>query len=225
MVLLIIATKFEGLTAKQKLIPIPPSLRVDAVGLPDRLKTDETAPHPEPSSTPVTETPPEVPETVTTPSTPVKNTHNAVTQKAEAKKTKSKQNTKNKALTALEKIKALQKIQNSVEKGNRVSHGTSLSPEAKESLSHQYYDLLRDKIQDNWTLPQYLLLKNLSAQVTIRVNSQGKILALQFDRSSGNPQFDQAVRRALTESIPLPAPPKDLLTTVALSGISLGFPL
>jgi colicin import membrane protein len=134
---------------------------------------------------------------------------------------------------AMDRIKALSKLHADTDtdsekdqaappiKGNKISKGNSLDGDAKESDSANYYDLVRAKLQENWALPVWLSRQNLSAQIEIQIDSHGQVRDFRFAKTSGNPQFDAAVKRTLQESQPFPVPPEDLL----MNGILIGFPL
>ena len=110
-------------------------------------------------------------------------------------------------------------------KGNKISKGSSVSGDARESNVASYFDSIRDRLQENWALPVWLARQNLSAQVDIYIDSRGNIRSFRFTRISGNPHFDDAVKKTIAQSAPFPAPPADLAATLLINGISLGFPL
>jgi TonB family protein len=133
---------------------------------------------------------------------------------------------------ALDRIKSLTKITDDRKsgapvpiRGNQVSKGTSLSEDAREAAKASYFDALRDRLHENWALPVWLARQNLSAQVQIYVDSHGRLSRFTFLRPSGNQQFDEAVKRALSESQPYPVPPEQLRGTFMADGVSVGFPL
>jgi TonB family protein len=100
-----------------------------------------------------------------------------------------------------------------------------LSGDAKESAETSYYDLIKDRLAENWALPPWLARQKLSAQVIININAQGHVARIQFTRTSGNPQFDDAIRTAIKQSDPFPSPPQEILTILQNQGILVGFPL
>lgn len=156
-------------------------------------------------------------------------------QTPEASKDVSKKNEKRreKALEAkLNRMKALARISADLDekpapviKGNQISKGSSVSGEARESAQASYYDGVLDRLRDNWALPVWLSRQDLSAQVQIFIDAQGRLHDFRFVKFSGNSQFDDAVKRALKESDPFPAPPRELSENVLVNGILFGFPL
>ncbi|MGK5084039.1 cell envelope integrity protein TolA [Bdellovibrionota bacterium FG-1] len=130
-----------------------------------------------------------------------------------------------KALNAIDKSDQAPSTRGAVVKGNQLSAGTSLSGDAKEGAETSYYDALRSKLQDNWELPVWIARQNLSAQVQIFIDSYGHVRSYQFVKTSGNPQFDSAIKKTLDESQPFPRPPADLAPSLRIDGILIGFPL
>src|SRR6185312_11718076 len=108
--------------------------------------------------------------------------------------------------------------------GNKISKGTSVSGEAKESDQANYYDSVLQRLRDNWALPIWLTRQNFSAQVQIFIDARGRLHGYRFVRVSGNAKFDDAVKRSLEESDPFPAPPRELSGNVLVNGITFGFP-
>jgi len=71
-----------------------------------------------------------------------------------------------------------------------------------------YHASLRTHIKKNWVLPEGLLKKSdISAEVIIRINRNGRIENPRFERKSGVEAFDQEVLRTLKKSDPLPPLP------------------
>jgi TonB family protein len=134
--------------------------------------------------------------------------------------------------SALERIKSLEKIEDRdtdskpvVVKGNRVSKGTSLTGDAKEAAEASYFDQLRDRLQENWALPVWVARQNLSAQVQVFIDAHGRLRNFRFVKNSGNPQFDEAIKKTLSDSQPFPIPPEGLADSLLDHGVLVGFPL
>lgn len=231
-----------GIIAKSLIFPgqptlIVPTLRVDIVGLPDILKKDlsQVTPSKDAALEEALKQAEQDAKTVKPPA-PVKSQAEPAQPDEMVLKPKTgsdaqARNKKNKS--ALDRIKALAKITSEespkktspIIKGNQISKGTSLSGDAKESAVANYYDDLRARLQDNWSLPVWIARKNLSARVLIFIDARGRLQNFQFVSSSGNPQFDDAVKRSLIESQPYPIPPSQLKGTLLAEGILVGFPL
>jgi len=211
-----------------------PTLRVDMVGLPDITKKDlmdisKALPKEAPEEKIVK---PQVKEAV-------KEDELVLNPKKKKEKEKAKEKEKdqlreNRMESALARIRALEKVREAarneeeaavVIKGNKVSKGTSLSGDAKEAAEASYYDLVKDRLIENWALPPWLARQKFAAQVMITVSAQGAVTSVKFLKLSGNAQFDEAIRTTLKDSQPLPEPPEAVLDTVESEGIVLGFPL
>ena len=84
-------------------------------------------------------------------------------------------------------------------------------------------------IQQNWALSPYLLdqsrLSDLEAKATLTYAASGEMIRYRINTPSGNQQFDDSLKRAITKSKQLPQPlPKqlDLLVTFNLKEMSRG---
>lgn len=217
-----------------------PTLKVDLVALPDVLKKDLKAPsqqaneiqnilkHAEENAKRI-----QTAEKIPAEKAPPRPDH----EMALAPKNATGSHTESKNRRALDRIRALEKIQDKVAtqdssdrraeivKGNKLSKGASLSGSATESLEANYLDVLRERIADRWFLPTWLARQNLDSLVRIHIDARGRMRSYRIVKSSGNEQFDQAVKQALDESQPFPVPPADLQDSLLAHGISVGFPL
>lgn len=217
---------------------IAPTLRVDIVDLPDVLKKDlMKAPLPEiakKDSEGEVKKPPKIADPPKTETKIEKAERDEMVLNAK-QAAKEKADREKKLRGALARIKALDRIQAipnedaepvpTVIKGNQISKGTSLSGDARESMQATYYDALRERLQENWALPLWLERQKLSAQVQIFIDRSGKTRNFKFLRLSGNAQFDEAVKRTLTQSQPFPIPPDDIRDKILVDGVLIGFPL
>lgn len=227
-----------GFISKQVFLPappieiIPPTLRVDIVGLPDILKKDlslaEPATQEDRAIREEKESKPAKKEK--TPEKPVvKEDEFAIKKRQHQEEIKNER----KAVDALARIKALARIEgmkdqgvrNSViVKGNQISQGAGLTGQQTENAKALYLDLIRNRLRQYWELPVWLSRQNLSAQVQMQVDGVGNLKGYRFIRPSGNAQFDEAVEHTLKSAAPYPYPPPELAAAL-VNGISLGFPL
>lgn len=231
------AIVIKSLVFPSKPVPYIPALRVDIVALPDVLKKDKgkVGKLAEPSrleealkeaEQKAKQIPAAKAQDMASPDEMV------LKPKLASPSAKERQK---KLKSALDRIKAIQKIAAEEErkpapvgalaKGNQLSRGTSLSGDAREAAEASYYDLIRDRLQDNWALPVWVARQNLSAQVQIFLDGRGNLRGFQFVKVSGNPQFDEAVKRTISQSQPFPVPPKELEQSLRMDGILVGFPL
>jgi outer membrane biosynthesis protein TonB len=211
-----------------------PSLKVDLVALPDQKAAEVTTPI-QPTAPEETK-PPEEAKKAEEKVEPVKEPAKTETadyslkkkqaktkaEKAEAEREEARERMKN----ALARIKALEKIRaGELIKGNKVMTGSSAKGVAMENAETVYQDIVRERVSSEWELPLWLQGKNLSAKVHIRIDRRGMISIVRFIKTSGNAQFDAAVKHTLQSASPLPAPPISILPTVSQDGIVLGFPI
>jgi TonB family protein len=216
-----------------KTIPYVPTLRVDIVGLPDVLKKDlhpvtETKPESKSAPKPQVEPPSEA---------KVKPVEKIVPEKTDEMvmkpKTAPSEDRAKKLKNALNRIKALEKVSEQDHastaapevKGNKISKGSSLDGDAKEAAEASYYDVLRDKLRDNWELAPWIQRQHLDAQIRVFIDSHGRVRQFVVVKSSGNPQFDEAVKLSVQQGQPFPTPPDGLVSSLLTDGILVGFPL
>ena len=97
--------------------------------------------------------------------------------------------------------------------------------DAKEAEGLHYFDVVRNKLQQNWFLPIWLARQNFSAQVRVYIDARGYMRSFELTKASGNSQFDDAVKRTLVDSQPFSPPPEELVRSMLSDGITIGFPL
>lgn len=242
---------FKSLFFPGNPLPYVPTLRVDLVGLPDTLKNDLSKLSHAPvdkqlaqALKQVEQKPKEIIKVTKAPAEPKVEPDEVGLKKKANEKEETKPDPKladksreKKLKSALDRIKALEDIASDTDapkaqratsmpvKGNKISKGASLSGEARESDQVQYYDLLKERLQQNWSLPVWLARQQYGAQVTLFIDGRGNVRAFRFTRSSGNSQFDDAVKRAIQQSQPFDPPPESIASTIYGSGVVVGFPL
>lgn len=225
----------KSLVFPSKPVIYTPSLRVDLVGLPDILKKDKEALNKVVSQSlekalKDAENQAKAQEKVAPQKVkPTKEIANPNDMILNPTKTASAKDRAKKMKNALDRIKALQKIEKEVEavviKGNKLSPGSSLDGNAKESQEANYIDLVRERLREEWQLPIIVARLNLSAQVEITIDTKGRVRSFRFKKFSGNSQFDEAVKRTIAQAQPFPAPPKGMRDQLLIDGILVGFPL
>jgi len=232
--------------------PLIPTLRVDLVGLPDQLKGEKGS-TPLPISPEMTEAlkqaenaareikpklPPAPPEQSALTEVPKKDEMLVKPTLAAPPTTplNAKQRQK-KMSSAVQRLKALEGIRSELSdssqtaqsktllKGNQISKGNSASGEFTENPESGYLESLRDRLADHWELPVWLSRQKLSAQTRVWIDRRGKLIRFEFQKTSGNTQFDEAVKRTIVASQPLPAPPRELSSQLENAGVLVGFPL
>lgn len=103
--------------------------------------------------------------------------------------------------------------------------GASRSTAARETgagtgaVVNAYYAQIWSRIRGNWVLPQGLLSADpWEAIVQVRIQRDGSIADLRFEKTSGNRLFDASVLRAVQKSAPFPPLP----ASFGASSIDLG---
>ncbi|MGE4131645.1 MAG: energy transducer TonB [Bdellovibrionales bacterium] len=217
---------------KAVLLPSEPldlrqAIRVDVVGLPEKIKEPDMSP----KSTPAEPKPkPLPPKEAAKPK--VKDVPKVPDLKA---KKKDLQKSQKEALNAIKSLQALDKIKKDVSdekkqdkaanevKGNRVAEGNS--PTGLEKIEFdRYLGDLENKIRGNWSIPQWLADARLTARVQILIDERGYVVKKIFKKSSGNDIFDNSVVAAIDNSSPLGEPPKRLRGLLSTGGVVLNFP-
>ena len=82
-----------------------------------------------------------------------------------------------------------------------------LSPELRD-----YFRRLEESVRSNWVLPGALVrdAAKLIVELRIVIEKDGRVSEERIERGSGNPYFDDSVRRAIRKASPLPVPPEQL---------------
>jgi hypothetical protein len=81
---------------------------------------------------------------------------------------------------------------------------------------------VRTVIQENWALSPYLIdqsrIANIEAKATLAYSAAGKLVRYRINTPSGNQQFDDSLKRAITKSQQLPHQlPQDLELNVTFN--------
>lgn len=218
------------------------AVRVDLVGLPDKVTPQDLTPAkplpnpataaPTPAAEPQAEAKPEVKKEASPKLLPQKKKDNDAIN---LDKSKSKQKD---ALNRLKQMEAMEKLEREAEaeraraqaeaarkliKGNQVSSGTQLTGLSKLQ-AEAYIEQVEQQIRSNWSLPQWLAKKPLTARVRVRFDEKGNITSTQIVKSSGNPSFDEIVVDTVRKSSPVPPPPEKFVRMLSVEGILFGFP-
>ncbi len=203
----------------------PVTLRVDLVGLPRQIKPDVDAPKPVP--TPELTPPPPTQTTPPPPALPFKTAPDPTTTTTEEGLSRAERN-----LNRLKRFQALETLETAAAKekkppaplfGNQQSPGRSVAGNAKEHSEVPYPEMIRQRLQEYWRLPRWLHDSKLNAQIRLFIAADGDLLRFEFLKSSGHPQFDQAVQKTVQEAAPFPLPPQR--ETPHTMTLDFGFPL
>jgi protein TonB len=86
------------------------------------------------------------------------------------------------------------------------------APKRNEKNHHQYFDLVRLKIERHKRYPRLARRRNIEGRVTVGfvIIPDGSVKRVRVVQSSRFKILDRAALRAVTESMPFPKPPQDL---------------
>lgn len=148
---------------------------------------------------------------------------------AKNKKTQKKAMDKLKRLSALDKIKqdvtseASKATAKKAAKPYVVSAGSELGGLDKIEAT-EYLQSLDASIKQFWQLPQWLMNKNLRAQVLVKFNTAGQLISTKVLTSSGNSTYDNYCLQAINKAAPFPKVPAKFSEKFSIDGLVVGFP-
>ena len=222
----------------QSPIDISQAIRVDMVGLPDKLKPNEM---------------PAKVEQILKEKAVLEEKFIEPTKPAEEKKLLPKKEiktdsdsinlkkTKQKQKLAVEKLKAQSAIEKMRQetldeerlkkktaaavpiKGRVISAGSALS--GLDRLQNDNYLLTLDAhIKQYWVLPQWLRNKPYKARVLVKFDGGGRILSSQIVQSSGQSAYDEYCLQAIEQASPFPKFSEKFSEKYSKDGVVFGFP-
>jgi len=91
--------------------------------------------------------------------------------------------------------------------GGGAQGSVQVSPELRD-----YFRRLEESVRNSWILPAALVrdAAKLVVELRIVIEKDGRVSEERIERGSGNPYFDDSVRRAIRKASPLPVPPEQL---------------
>lgn len=119
-------------------------------------------------------------------------------------------------------------LKNLVLSGNKLSQGSAMYGDggAGELTAFQAYaSRLPDLVRPKWTLPSFLMDKNLKARVRVWLNMSGEVTRVVIHQSSGDTEYDQRAVDAVKAAAPFPALKDEFARRAQNGDILLGFPL
>lgn len=207
-------------------IEIKRAIRVDLVGMPEKVKEPKPVATKEPKKVAPKKPAPKVEKKVEAKKPAPKKPPKVVTKKKDSKKIEKSQESainRLKALAALEKIKQEAVAAEVETKGNQVSKGNSLT--GLEQIEYdRYFDQVEQLLYSHWMLPEWLINAGLRAQALVLVDESGHVIKKEIIKSSGDPTFDAHVMAAIEKAAPFPAPPARLQGVLADQGFVFNFP-
>ncbi|KXS56600.1 MAG: hypothetical protein AMR96_01745 [Candidatus Adiutrix intracellularis] len=91
-----------------------------------------------------------------------------------------------------------------------------------DPLKAAYYQHLKDIVSSNWLPPSGSLAAGLQAIFAIRVEPNGQLSGMRLEKSSGTPDYDMSVERAIRKSSPFPPLPPVFNNTSEIAGLKFG---
>lgn len=220
------------------------SIRVDIVGLPDKVRALPEAPA-EPAAA-ATKQEPEAAKPVELEAAkkalPTKPDEAPTAVVLKPKKSDPKDSRKNQE-AALKRLDALARLERQAKadaaakaiaaagnkagsasanqiKGNEISRGNSLTGLTR--LDHdRYLDDVEIRIRKMWSPPKFLAKAGLRVRIVLFINSQGLITEHKIVQSSGNSVFDDSAIAAIESAQPFAPPPDSLESLLAQQGVEL----
>ena len=102
------------------------------------------------------------------------------------------------------------------------SDNSQLSSEQISEISYYANELLR-QVRTNWQLPSYLTNKNLTTQLEIKMDSQGRVIYKEILVSSGDDIYDSFVLKTIEKGSPY-LKPSYSVQKIIKNGIVLNIP-
>lgn len=206
-------------------IDIRTAIRVDVVGMPDKVETPKAKAKPKPpKQVKISEKPQAKPKP--RPKPIVKKPKKPTVNLNKAKSDQEKALERLKALEAIEKMKEETQKQEAVEqeyKGNVISSGSSLTGLDRIAFE-KYFDDMQVHVKQQWNLPTWLASANLKGVVAVKIDERGYVIDRVITKPSGNDVFDNLVLETVDRASPFPPPPNRLKNVLRLNGFQLGFP-
>lgn len=209
-------------------IDLRESIRVDIVGLPEKMT------EPPKLEPPGESTPPAKAEIKKVEPTPKAVAPTVPSPKAKKDLAKSQKDILAKLNKSVKMDNALDKIKESLKKdsdgkqgskiaGNTVSQGNSLTGLQRLDFD-RYISDVRTQVYNRWNIPQWLADANFKAQIRVIIDERGYVIKKVMLRSSGNEVFDGKVHEAIDGSSPFPPPPDRLRGFLSTNGAVFNFP-
>ncbi|MDA8432334.1 MAG: cell envelope integrity protein TolA [Nitrospiraceae bacterium] len=120
------------------------------------------------------------------------------------------------ALQAKQRIKKIVEIRREIGsmRGRGDTKNTSAAPRTSAAGGGQgqeatYIDRITGEIHDEWQWPDYMK-KDLEAVVSIKIQRDGTISDVRFEKKSGDHFFDRAALQAIAKASPVTPPPYEM---------------
>lgn len=227
----------------EKQEPYQAAIKVDIIGLPDKVVTPPEPPPslPQPLPSPPTQLPQTPPTEKVTPTHDVQKSKPKEPELVLKPQKNEPQNIKtSEAIEKIRKKMAIDKIKEEIKnqereeisqkvsqritqfKGNVLSPGTELTGINK--LQNENYLIQLDRhVKNFWSLPEWLARGNFKSRIRIFIDSHGLMINTQVVEGSGNAQYDDIVLETVKKAVPYPIPPEKLQERIRVLGVDLEF--
>ncbi|HMK56490.1 MAG TPA: cell envelope integrity protein TolA [Dissulfurispiraceae bacterium] len=115
------------------------------------------------------------------------------------------------AMQAKKKIEKLAQLRKSVDISAQKTSATG----AGKPGGPDYISMIGSRIQDKFRVPESMD-KDLLAIISIRIAKSGSVTVLGFEKKSGNPLYDRAAIKAISDASPLPPPASEMEVAIRL---------
>ncbi|MBI2609091.1 MAG: TonB C-terminal domain-containing protein [Deltaproteobacteria bacterium] len=123
------------------------------------------------------------------------------------------------ALNSRKIDQAISHIKNELESGNKKTKWKNMNEGDKE---HWYIAQLEYLIHSELELPTYLAYeKDTFATFILKINVHGELKNIDLEKSSGNSEFNEIVKKAIMSIQNFEAPPEDLVGLLQKEGIGI----
>ena len=103
-------------------------------------------------------------------------------------------------------------------------HGSNIGSSIDSDLAESYVARVAEIIRQHYVLPTTLRgKKNLVALISLRISSNGSVIAVKINSSSGNVMFDRGVTLAINRITSFGPPPLPLRKRYAIEGFLFEF--
>lgn len=95
--------------------------------------------------------------------------------------------------------------------GTRIGYGgkSGVTSDNLQEKYREYYNLLHDRIHEQWIFPRGFDYEKVSIIVSIRIDRSGNLIKGWLEESSGNRSFDDSLLNATKKAAPFPPLPVD----------------
>lgn len=198
-------------------IIIQQAIRVDVVGLPDKVLEAPEPPAPTSAPKPVVTPTPKAKTPVPTKDATAKQRDALDRLKAEAalERLREEQRQREKKESTQQKPREF--------RGNQVAQGSSLTGLEKIAFD-EYFSAIEVKVRANWHAPSWMNERPLKARIRVLIDESGAVIKRDIVTSSGDEIFDGQVIEAIERSAPFAPPPERLRAHLSMRGLIFNFP-